>query len=56
MSLSEIAVLLSLNLALITAVMLGLWLVALRLKDVSFIDGVWPLGMLLLVQILPASA
>jgi len=30
------------------AVMLGLWLVALRLKDVSFIDGVWPLGMLML--------
>ena len=48
MTLSEIAVLLALNLALITAVMLGLWLVALRLKDVSFIDGVWPLGMLML--------
>lgn len=51
MSLSEIAVLLSLNLALITAVMLGLWLVALPLKDVSFIDGVWPLGMLLLALV-----
>lgn len=48
MSLIEIAALLGLNLALIVAVMLGLWRVALRLKDVSFIDGVWPLGMLML--------
>jgi steroid 5-alpha reductase family enzyme len=45
---TEIAVLLGLNLALIVAVMLGLWLLALRLKDVSFIDAVWPMGMLLL--------
>lgn len=45
---SEIAVLLGLNLLLITGVMLGLWLLALKLKDVSFIDGVWPLGMLML--------
>jgi len=45
---TEIAVLLGLNLALIVAVMLGLWLVALRLGDVSFIDAVWPMGMLLL--------
>lgn len=48
MSLTEIAALLGLNLALIVAVMLGLWLVALRLRDVSFVDGVWPLGMLML--------
>lgn len=48
MTLPDIAALLGLNLALIVAVMLGLWLVALRLRDVSFIDGVWPLGMLLL--------
>ena len=48
MTLTEIAALLGVNLALIVAVMLGLWLVALRLKDVSFIDGVWPLGMLML--------
>lgn len=48
MSLSEIAALLGLNLALIVAVMLGLWGLALRLKDVSFVDGVWPLGMLML--------
>ena len=48
MTLSEIAVLLGLNLLIITGVMLGLWLLALRLKDVSFIDGVWPLGMLML--------
>jgi steroid 5-alpha reductase family enzyme len=45
---SEIAVLLGLNLLLITVVMAGLWALALRLKDVSFVDGVWPLGMLLL--------
>lgn len=48
MSLTEIAVLLGLNLALIVAVMTGLWLAALRVRDVSFIDAVWPLGMLLL--------
>jgi len=48
MSLTEIAVLLGLNLALIIAVMTGLWLVSLRIRDVSFIDAVWPLGMLLL--------
>lgn len=45
---TEIAVLLGLNLALIVAVMLGLWLLALKLRDVSFIDAVWPMGMLLL--------
>jgi steroid 5-alpha reductase family enzyme len=48
MSLTEIAVLLGLNLALIVVVMLGLWALALKLKDVSFIDAVWPMGMLML--------
>ena len=51
MTLSEVAVLLSLNLALIVAVMLALWGLSLRLKDVSFIDGVWPLGMLMLALV-----
>lgn len=48
MTLPEIAALLGLNLLLIVLVMLALWGLALRLRDVSFIDGVWPLGMLLL--------
>jgi steroid 5-alpha reductase family enzyme len=48
MSLTQITVLLAQNLALITGVMLLLWPLALRLRDVSFIDGVWPLGMLML--------
>lgn len=48
MSLPEVAALLGLNLALIVGVMLALWGLAQRLKDVSFVDGVWPLGMLLL--------
>jgi len=51
MSFADIAGLLGLNLILIVAVMLGLWTLALRLKDVSFIDGVWPLGMLFLALI-----
>ena len=36
------------NAALIAAVMAGLWLVAVRIKDVSFIDAVWGGGMALL--------
>jgi len=48
MTLSEIVLLLFLNLVLILAVMTALWRVAVRLGDVSFIDGVWPLGMLML--------
>lgn len=48
MTLSEILILLGLNLALIVTVMLALWAVSLKLKDVSFVDGVWPLGMLML--------
>ncbi len=48
MTLLEILLLLARNLALIVVVMLALWLLALKLKDVSFIDGVWGLGMVLL--------
>lgn len=51
MTVNEIVALLGVNLALITGVMLLLWLLALRLKDVSFIDGVWPLGMLMLALV-----
>ena len=45
---TEIALLLALNLALIGGVMLVLWLVSLRLRDVSVVDGVWPVGMRML--------
>jgi steroid 5-alpha reductase family enzyme len=45
---TDILLLLARNLALIAVVMLALWVLALRLKDVSFIDGVWGLGMVLL--------
>jgi steroid 5-alpha reductase family enzyme len=45
MNLTEIAALLGLNLALVLAVMSGLWVLALRLKRVDFIDGAWPLAM-----------
>lgn len=45
---TDILLLLAANLALIVVVMLALWALALRLKDVSFIDGVWGLGMVLL--------
>jgi steroid 5-alpha reductase family enzyme len=48
MNLPEIAVLLGLNLALILGVMAALWGLAARRRDVGFIDGVWPLGLLLL--------
>ena len=51
MILPELAALLGLNLALLVVVMLALWGVSLRLKDVGFIDGVWPLGMLFLAAI-----
>ena len=46
MSLTDILALLGLNLALIIAVMTGLWLVSLKVRDVSFIDAVWPMAML----------
>jgi len=45
---TDVLILLALNLALVLAAMTALWLVALRLKDVSFIDAVWPMAMLLL--------
>lgn len=51
MTVTEIAILLVVNLALIIAVMLGLWGLSLRLKDVSFVDGVWPLAMLFLALV-----
>jgi steroid 5-alpha reductase family enzyme len=51
MTLTEIAILLSVNLALVVGVMLVLWLVALKLRDVSFIDAVWPLAMLFLALV-----
>ncbi len=44
-------VLIGWNLALILAVMVALWGVALRVRDVSFIDGVWGLGMVLLAVV-----
>lgn len=57
MTLTDILLLLGQNLALIVIVMLALWLVSLRLKDVSFVDGVWPLGMLMLaLATLPRTA
>lgn len=48
MTLPDVLALLGLNLVLIMVVMLALWGLALRLKDVSFVDGIWPLGMLML--------
>ncbi len=48
MTQAEIVALLGLNLVLITAVMLGLWSVATRLRSVGFVDGAVPLGMLAL--------
>ncbi len=51
MTLTQIAVLLSVNLALIVGAMGILWLVALKVRDVSFIDGVWPLAMLFLAGV-----
>lgn len=43
--------LIGLNAAVIAAVMLVLWLVALRLRDVSFIDGFWALNMVLVAGV-----
>ena len=51
MNLIEIVALLGVNLALIVAVMAGLWVLSLKLRDVSFIDAVWPMGMLLLALV-----
>lgn len=46
MTLPELAALLGLNLVLLVVAMSLLWGLSLRLRDVSFVDGVWPLGML----------
>jgi steroid 5-alpha reductase family enzyme len=51
MTLTEIAWLLGVNLVLILGVMSLLWLVAVRIRDVSFIDAVWPLAMLFLALV-----
>ncbi len=48
MSLIDILILLSLNLVLIVGVMVGLWAVSLKLKDVGFVDAIWPLSILML--------
>ncbi|MBX9576072.1 MAG: DUF1295 domain-containing protein [Caulobacteraceae bacterium] len=45
---SDALILLAVNLALVLGVMTALWVIALRLKDVSFIDAVWPMAMLFL--------
>ena len=39
------------NIVLIFGVMILLWLVAVAIKDVSFIDAVWPMGMVLLAAV-----
>ncbi|HAJ04443.1 MULTISPECIES: DUF1295 domain-containing protein [unclassified Brevundimonas] len=51
MTLTEIGLLLGVNLALILGVMSLLWLVAVRIRDVSFIDAVWPMAMLFLALV-----
>ena len=43
--------LLVLNAAVVLAAMLALWLVALRLKDVSFIDAFWGFNMVLVAAV-----
>lgn len=45
---TDVLILLAQNLALILATMSALWLFALKLRDVSFIDAIWPMAMLLL--------
>lgn len=39
---------LAINAGLLVVVILGLWAVSLRIRDVSFIDSFWPLGMVML--------
>ncbi|MBO9500933.1 DUF1295 domain-containing protein [Brevundimonas sp. A19_0] len=51
MSLSDIAWLLAGNLLMVVAAMTLLWGVALRIRDVSFIDAVWPMAMLFLALV-----
>ncbi len=42
------AQILAVNAALLAAIMLALWAISLRIRDVSFIDAFWPLGMVIL--------
>lgn len=42
------AQILAVNATLLALVMFGLWQVSVRIRDVSFIDAVWPLGMVML--------
>lgn len=51
MSLSDIAWLLAGNLLMVVAAMTLLWGVAVRIRDVSFIDAVWPMAMLFLALV-----
>ncbi len=51
MSLSDTAWLLAGNLLMVIAVMTLLWGVAVRIRDVSFIDAVWPMAMLFLALV-----
>ncbi|WP_164118215.1 DUF1295 domain-containing protein [Sphingorhabdus sp. Alg239-R122] len=48
MSFGDILPLLGINFALLMAVIVGLWGLSLALKDVSFIDAFWALGMVML--------
>jgi steroid 5-alpha reductase family enzyme len=45
-----------LNLVLLMAAMLALWRIAVHIRDVSFIDAVWALGMVALVWVSAAQA
>jgi steroid 5-alpha reductase family enzyme len=45
---SAVLTALAVNAAFLLAVILGLWVIALRIKDVSFIDAFWSFGMVLL--------
>lgn len=51
MSLSDTAWLLAGNLLMVVAAMTLLWGVAVRIRDVSFIDAVWPMAMLFLALV-----
>ena len=44
----EIAQLLLLNAGVSIALFIGLWLYSIRIKDPSFIDSWWPLGMVVM--------
>ena len=51
MTVTDILVLIGLNLVLLVAVMVALWSVSLKVRDVSFIDAVWPMAMLLMAVV-----